>query len=122
MAPQQQPPIQYAASPRGAAYPGQSGQGGNGYGNGYGNAGGGTGGRGKKRWWTIPKVVVAGVIAVLLAGAGGGAIGYGIGDGNASHHGFANGQFKGGRYHSYPGGGSGPGSQVTPAPGSNNNP
>ncbi|ALE06351.1 hypothetical protein AL755_14230 [Arthrobacter sp. ERGS1:01] len=79
----------------------------------------------RKGWWTIPKVVVAGAIAVLLAGAGGGAIGYGIGEGGAGHHGFANGQFRGGHYRNNFGTGPNSGSQSTPAPdsgSSNNNP
>lgn len=42
----------------------------------------------KKRWWTIPKVIVAGAIAVLLSGGVGGAVGYGIGQGSVPHHGF----------------------------------
>jgi hypothetical protein len=108
--PQQQPPIHYAPAPTEAAYPAQGKTG-------YGKTGFGKNGPGKKRWWSIPKVVVAGVIAVLLAGAGGGAIGYGVGAGSAAYHGFASGQFKGGRYHNYQGGGSGQNSQVTPAPG-----
>ncbi|WP_146238906.1 hypothetical protein [Arthrobacter livingstonensis] len=64
----------------------------------------------KRLWWTIPKVVVAGVIAVLLAGAGGGAIGYGVGEASAPHRGAGTGQFGGGRYHGNYGPGTGNGS------------
>jgi hypothetical protein len=42
----------------------------------------------KKRWWTIPKVVIAGAVAVLLSGGVGGAVGYGIGHESVPHHGF----------------------------------
>lgn len=62
----------------------------------------------KRRWWSIPKVVVAGVIAVLLAGAGGGAIGYGVGEASAPHRGA--GLY--GRHHGSFGPGGGAGSQV----------
>lgn len=62
----------------------------------------------RRHWWSIPKVVVAGVIAVLLAGAGGGAIGYGVGEASVPHGGA--GLY--GRRHSNFGPGGGAGAQV----------
>lgn len=50
----------------------------------------------KKSWWNLPKLIVAGVLVVLLAGFGGGAIGYSIGEHNAPHHQFKNGQYRNG--------------------------
>lgn len=38
----------------------------------------------KKKWWSVPKVMVAAGIAVLLAGGGGGVIGYSVGKSDAT--------------------------------------
>ena len=38
----------------------------------------------KKKWWSLPKILVAAGIAVLLAGGGGGAIGYTLGKTDAT--------------------------------------
>ncbi|MCX6499651.1 MAG: hypothetical protein NTU93_12780 [Arthrobacter sp.] len=38
----------------------------------------------KKKWWSLPKVLVAAGIAVLLAGGGGAAIGYSMGKTDAT--------------------------------------
>lgn len=39
----------------------------------------------KKRWWTLPKILITAGLAVLLAGGGGGAIGYAMGQSDATH-------------------------------------
>ncbi|GAA2136674.1 hypothetical protein GCM10009825_22140 [Arthrobacter humicola] len=39
----------------------------------------------KKKWWSMPKVLVAAGIAVVLAGGGGGYIGYSWGKSDAQH-------------------------------------
>lgn len=68
----------------------------------------------RRRWWTIPKIVIAGVVAVLLAGAGGGAIGYGIGEAGAQHLGPGIGRYghHRGNFGPYGGLGGGSGSQL----------
>lgn len=38
----------------------------------------------KRKWWTLPKILVAAAVAVLLAGGGGGAIGYSMGKSDAT--------------------------------------
>lgn len=38
----------------------------------------------RKKWWSLPKVLVAAGIAVLLAGGGGGVIGYSLGKTDAT--------------------------------------
>lgn len=38
----------------------------------------------KRKWWSLPKVLVAAGIAVLLAGGGGAAIGYSMGKADAT--------------------------------------
>ncbi len=38
----------------------------------------------KRKWWTLPKILVAAVAAVLLAGGGGGVIGYSMGKSDAT--------------------------------------
>jgi hypothetical protein len=38
----------------------------------------------KKKWWSMPKLLVAAGLAVLLAGAGGGAIGFAMGKSDAA--------------------------------------
>lgn len=40
---------------------------------------------GKKKWWSMPKVLAAAGAAVLLAGGGGAAIGYSVGQSDATH-------------------------------------
>lgn len=58
----------------------------------------------RSSWWNLPKVIVAGVLVVILAGFGGGAIGYGLGEHHASHHTFKSGQYKNGQHRNGAGG------------------
>ena len=50
---------------------------------------GGSASGSRKKRWSFPRLLVAAGIAVILAGGGGGAIGYAVGNAAGSHHQFS---------------------------------
>lgn len=82
----------------------------------------------KKKWWSLPKVLMAAGIAVLLAGGGGAALGYTLGKSDATRQvaqRFQNGRPNGanGQARRGPGPGSGQGEPTAPGtPGGGVNP
>jgi len=77
----------------------------------------------KKKWWSLPKILVAAGIAVLLAGGGGAAIGYSMGKTDGTHQAaqrFQNGRPNGANGQGRRGGGQGqPTAPSTPGGGTN---
>lgn len=72
----------------------------------------------KRSWWSLPKVLVAAGLAVLLAGGGGAAIGYSMGKSDAAHQ--AAQRFQNGRQGGFNGQGRRGGQGQPTAPGSQN--